>query len=126
MSDLIRPLVGRRVLVVEDEYLIAMQVKEWLEAAGADVVGPVPSVEQALDLIEDDDVDAAILDINLGGKTTVYPVADRLAALGVPYLFATADVKVSDADAYRYRPRTEKPFLKAGLMSAVTKLASTP
>jgi len=119
-----RSLAGHRILVVEDEYLIAMQVQEWLEAAGADVIGPVPSVEQALDLVEEDGLTAAILDINLGYGRTVYPVADKLAALGVPYLFASGDVKVSDADGYRQRPRMEKPFLKAGLMSAVTKLTA--
>ncbi len=118
-------LAGHRILVVEDEYLIAMQVQEWLEAAGADVVGPVPSVEQALDLIAQDGLTAAILDINLGHGRTVYPLADKLAALGVPYLFATGDVKFSDADCYRQRPRMEKPFLEAGLMSAVTKLTAS-
>lgn len=117
-------LAGHRILVVEDEYLIAMQVQDWLEAAGADVIGPVPSVEQALDLIEQDGLTAAILDINLGHGRTVYPVADKLTALGVPYLFATGDVMVSEPDAYRQRPRMVKPFLESGLMSAVTKLTA--
>ncbi|MEE7448667.1 response regulator [Methylobacterium radiotolerans] len=122
MPDTARLLDGRRILIVEDEYLIAMQVKRWLLAAGAEVVGPVPSVARALDLIENGDVDAAVLDVNLGNGDTVYPVADKLSALGVPYLFATGDVKFSGADTYRQRPRLEKPFSEAELLQAMGKL----
>ncbi|MGT2488359.1 hypothetical protein ACU4GA_25370 [Methylobacterium oryzae CBMB20] len=70
---------------------------------------------RALDLIENGDVDAAVLDVNLGNGDTVYPVADKLSALGVPYLCATGDVKFSGADTYRQRPRLEKPFSEAGI-----------
>ncbi|MEE7493703.1 response regulator [Methylobacterium oryzae CBMB20] len=122
MPDTARLLDGRRILIVEDEYLIAMQVKRWLLAAGAEVVGPVPSVARALDLIENGDVDAAVLDVNLGNGDTVYPVADKLSALGVPYLCATGDVKFSGADTYRQRPRLEKPFSEAELLQAMGKL----
>ena len=122
MSDAAQPLEGRRILIVEDEYLIAMQVKRWLLAAGAAVVGPVPSVARALDLIEDEGIDAAVLDVNLGNGDTVYPVADKLSALGVPYLFATGDVKMSGADAHRQQPRLEKPFVEAELLRATVKL----
>lgn len=122
MPDAAQPLEGRRILIVEDEYLIAMEVKRWLLAAGAKVVGPVPSVERALDLIGDDGLDAAVLDVNLGNGDTVYPVADKLDAFGVPYLFATGDVKISGADAYRQRPRLEKPFVEAELLRATSKL----
>ena len=66
MPEAAGPLVGRRVLVVEDEYLIAMQVKRWLQVAGCEVLGPVPSVDQALDLIETCCPDAAVLDVDLG------------------------------------------------------------
>ena len=122
MPDPARPLAGRRILVVEDEYLIAVEVKRWLEGAGAMVIGPVPSVDQALDLIEDDGLAAAVLDVNLGDGDTVYPVADRLAAAGVPYLFATGDVRISDAGAYRDQPRLEKPYVEAELVRVVAKL----
>lgn len=121
MPELGKPLAGRRILVVEDEYLIAVEVKRWLQAAGAEVIGPVPSVAQALDLIEDDNLSAALLDINLGDGDRVYPVADRLDAAGVPYLFATGDVRVSDA-AYRDRPRLEKPYLEDEVVRSLTKL----
>lgn len=124
MSETAAPLSNRRILVVEDEYLIAMEVKRWLQAAGAWVIGPVPSVDQALDLIEDDGIAAAVLDINLGDGDSVYPVADKLAALGVPYLFATGDVQVSEESVYRHRPRLEKPFLESELVNALTALLS--
>lgn len=122
MPDTAQPLDGRRILIVEDEYFIAMQVKRWLLAAGAEVVGPVPSVEQALDLIEEDSLDAAVLDVNLGNNDTVYPVADKLSALGVPYLFATGDVKISGAAAHRRCSQLVKPFVEAELLRAMSNL----
>jgi DNA-binding response OmpR family regulator len=116
------PLTGRRILVVEDEYLIAVEVKRWLQAAGAVVLGPVPSVHQALDLIEDDGVDAAVLDVNLGDGDTAYPVADKLGSLSVPYLFATGDVRATSVATEAGRPRLEKPFLEKELVRALSTL----
>ncbi|GJE42371.1 response regulator [Methylobacterium soli] len=124
MSDIARPLDGRRILVVEDEYLIAAEVKRWLRRAGAEVVGPVPSAEQALTLIGDDRIDAAVLDLNLGDKRTALPIADRLGALGVPYLFATGDIRVSQGHSYDDRPRLEKPYVEAELVRAVEELVA--
>lgn len=112
----------RRILVVEDEYLIAVEMKRWLQAAGFDVVGPVPSMTQALDLIENHELDAAVLDVNLGNGETAHPVADRLSALGVPYLFATGDVRATGAAAEQHGPRLEKPFIARDLVQALCKL----
>ncbi|URD38187.1 response regulator [Methylobacterium tardum] len=122
MADAALSLAGRRVLIAEDEYLIAMEVKRWLQHAGAKVVGPVPTVERALDLIEDDDVDVAVLDLNLGDGATAFPIADRLRALGVPHLFATGDVQLGQGSGYEDSPRLEKPFVEAELVRAVGKL----
>ena len=124
MIDHAASLTGRRVLVVEDEYLIASQMKRWLAAAGAVVVGPVPSTDQAFDLIDDGSLDAGVLDINLGDGHTAYPVAEKLERMGVPYLFATGDVTTSEVSMYRYRPRIEKPFGEVGLVRALTRLLS--
>ncbi len=124
MPPPIAPLDGRRILVVEDEYLIAIELKRWLMTAGATVIGPVPSVDQALDLIEDDTPDGAVLDVNLGDGDTVYEVADKLGAVGVPYLFATGDVKLAETSVYRHRPRLEKPFVEAELVRALVELFS--
>jgi DNA-binding response OmpR family regulator len=116
------PLAGRCILVVEDEYLIASEVKRWLLAAGSEVLGPVPSVDQALDLIAVRHPDAAVLDVDLGEGEDAYPVADRLGVLGVPYLFATGDVQLADTSNYRQRPRLEKPFLARELVRALTEI----
>ncbi|CAO4176941.1 response regulator [Methylorubrum populi] len=123
MSKPIPGLVGRRVLVVEDEYLIARDLEYSLQQAGADVAGPVPDVQQALMLIEADALDAAILDVNLRGDS-VYAVADQLTACGVPYLFATGDVQIADRSDYRSRPKLEKPILSDELLRAVNKLVA--
>lgn len=125
MSDPTRPLEGLRILLIEDEYVIAMELKRWLQRAGAEVVGPVPSVERALDLIEDDGIDAAVLDVNLGDGRTAYPIADRLIAMGVPHLFATGDIRVSCASRYADQPRRDKPFVEAELVRVVVKLAAS-
>lgn len=125
MSRTAASLTGCRILVVEDEYLIAMEVKRWLQAAGAEVIGPVPSVDKALDLIEDQRLDAAVLDVNLGYGDDVYQVAYKLDVLGVPYLFATGDIRVSEASEYAARPRLEKPFVEAELVRALVKLTTS-
>ncbi len=89
MTQSTLPLTGRRVLLVEDDYFIAVDLKTGFEEGGAEVLGPVPSVKEALALIASTaQIDAAVLDINLQDEL-VYPVADALHARGVPFLFAT-------------------------------------
>ena len=100
---------GRRVLVAEDEYLLAEDLREELERAGALVLGPVPTVREALELLAAEPApDMAILDINLGGEM-VYPVADALRARGIPFIFATGYEPWSIPEAYKDVPRAEKP-----------------
>lgn len=90
------------------------------------MVGPAPTVEKALALIESDVVDAAILDVNLGHGRTVYLVADKLSVIGVPYMFATGDVMMAIADAYKHQPRVEKPFSETVFICALKKLTTSP
>lgn len=85
---LLRLYAGKRILVVEDEYFLADEVRRRLVALGATVVGPAASVEEAFELFDTSDIDAAILDIHLGDEF-VFPVAERLDAMGVPFVFAT-------------------------------------
>ena len=122
-------LTGKRVLVVEDEALVSMLVEDELRDAGAEVMGPVPSVSGALRLIEaaaaDGGLSAAVLDINLDGQR-VEPVADRLAALGVPFLFATGYGDTMDKGDHEAAPALQKPFGQRGLVAAVEALASFP
>ena len=83
-------LNGRRILVVEDEALVAMLVEDALADAGATVIGPAATVAEALALLEREAQvpHAAVLDLNLAGETST-PVADVLAARGVPFVVAT-------------------------------------
>ena len=82
-------LSGRRVLVVEDEHLIAMDVQDILEGWGCTVMGPVATAAAALELIEGDLPDAAVLDVNLNGGTSE-PVAEALRNGKCPFLVMTA------------------------------------
>ena len=82
------PLIGRRVLVVEDEGLIAMQLEFDLQEVGCEVVGPAPAVRQALRLIEREAVDVAVLDYQLRGETSRV-IADALIARNIPFLLLT-------------------------------------
>lgn len=82
-------LKGKRILIVEDEFFIADETKLALERAGATVIGPAPSVEIGLALIDEYVVEGAILDIRLDGHT-VFPIAERLQDTGIPFVFATA------------------------------------
>ena len=82
-------LRGRRILIVEDEYLVAMSLCDALESLGAVLIGPVPSVEKAVKTIESaPDIDAAILDINLDG-VMAYAVADLLLSQNIPFVFGS-------------------------------------
>jgi len=80
-----------RVLVVEDEWLIAELLEEMLVELGYEVVGPASNVHEAIDLIDEQVPDGALLDVSLGGAKS-FPVADELASRGVPYVFLTGYV----------------------------------
>ena len=119
-------LTGKRVLVVEDEALASMLVEDELRDAGAEVLGPAPTVDHALQLIEaaaDGGLGAAVLDINLDGQH-VGPVADRLAALGVPFLFATGYGENCDTGGHGAAPILSKPFSPDRLVVIVEALAT--
>ncbi len=83
-----KPLYERRILVVEDEVLLAMDIQFALEDEGAEIVGPSHTVEDAKKLVATEFLDAAILDVNLNG-VEVFPVAEKLHEAGVPFLFHT-------------------------------------
>lgn len=82
-------LDGFRVMVVEDEALIAMHLEDILEDMGLNVVGRFRAAEPALSFIETAALDVAVLDVNLGSGTTSFPIAERLAERGIPFLFLT-------------------------------------
>lgn len=115
-------LAARRVLVVEDEYFIADDMAKALAQIGAEVVGPVPTRDQALALLSQEGAfDAAVLDINLRGEV-VYPVADALRARGIPFVFATGYDESTVPSVYEDVPRWEKPFDPAQLARALPRI----
>ncbi len=111
-------LRDRRVLVVEDEYFIADAMQRGLKKEGAIVLGPAPSVAEALALIDSQPVDAAILDLNLGDEKA-FPVADVLQARDIPFLFTTGYDASDVPPAWRHVPRLEKPVEVATIVRAL-------
>ena len=104
-----RVLAGRRILVVEDEFLLALDLEVHLKATGAEVVGPVPSIsDAALLLAIARRLDGAVLDVNLGGEM-VYPLADVLLGAGVPIAFVTGYSRRDLPERFHHVPRFEKP-----------------
>jgi CheY-like chemotaxis protein len=121
-------LEGRLVLVVEDEYMIADEIAGMLAAAGAETLGPVARVSDALHLIAAAGrIDGALLDVNLRGEA-VWPVVDALRARGVPVVLATGHDASAIPPSYAGLPRCEKPAtwrdLGHALAQVLTPLAS--
>jgi CheY-like chemotaxis protein len=108
----------RRVLLVEDEMMVAMLVEDMLSDFGCQVVGPAARIADALALAEAEAVDVAILDVNLNGQET-YPVADVLRAKGIPFVFATGYGAAGLRDGYRDLPALQKPFQQRELVRAL-------
>ena len=114
-----RPLEALRILVVEDEYLIAAQLVDELELLGARVVGPSPSLERAMELVSSEPVDLAVLDINLQGKLC-FPLADALSERGIPFVFQTGyDPNLDVPSRYAAAPRWHKPFTPQALAASL-------
>lgn len=86
--DNLKLFEGERILIVEDEYLVARETRTMLEKCGATVIGPVSNVTDGMSLAQTDQVDGAILDIELDGEM-VFPLADLLETLGIPFVFAS-------------------------------------
>jgi CheY-like chemotaxis protein len=118
------PLRDRRILVVEDEYLIAMSLQDALEMAGSIVVGPVPSIEKALKQIESEpNIDAAVLDVNLGGMLA-YPVADMLIARKIPFVFTSGYEDNALRQRYSEVKNCPKPYLFQAMEQALVEAMS--
>lgn len=110
--------VPARILIVEDDSLVAMMVGGILEQMHCAIVGPAARVERALTLAQASAVDGAILDVNIAG-TPVYPVADALGARGVPFIFLTAYGNPVLPERYRDRRTLTKPIIETRLRAAI-------
>jgi DNA-binding response OmpR family regulator len=113
------------VLVVEDDYLLADQLDRVLTERGFRVIGPAPNLETAQRLLADNRIDVACLDVRLGGEESSVPLAQSLAALGIPFVFLTAYPVAYLSLAMRERPQLEKPFDPDLLAERLRTLAGT-
>jgi len=109
-------LRNQRVLVVEDEAVVAMELARLLTAAGAKVVGPAGTIEEALDLLDDQPIDRALLDVNLGGRL-VTPVAAALARRSIPFVYLTGYQEPDVDDG----PILRKPVATSALLGALAR-----
>lgn len=118
MTDI---FTGRRVLIVEDESLVAMLLETILSDMGCDVIGPEANVDDGLRIASGTgELDAALLDVNVAGQE-VFPVAEALKARGVPFVFSTGYGEAGLPEHWRGNPTVQKPFTEGAIRDALMK-----
>ena len=116
----LRALAGKRVLVVEDEFVIAMQIEELLEHQQCQMIGPAASAEEALRLLALERPDAATLDFNLRGQSSL-AVAEKLREMGVPFVVVSGYMAQSGREpALEQAAWVRKPFQPRLLLEALS------
>jgi CheY-like chemotaxis protein len=116
---------GKRILIVEDELMIRMLLEDMLDELGYSVAAEAAHIDEALAAAANPELDIAILDVNLHGRT-IAPVAAILAERGIPFVFATGYGEQGVPDGYRDRPTLRKPFQKEALRQSLDRaLAQT-
>lgn len=118
-DGLLTALKGARVMVVEDEYLLADELSKTLQASGAELVGPCPDLEAGLTAIEEKEVDVAILDIRLAGEDC-FPIADELTQRDIPFVFLSGH----ERDVLPARYKQARHYLKPMPPSEIPSLIS--
>lgn len=113
-------LAGKRILVVEDEYYIAADLRQALGQEGAVVIGPAACLEDGVALAGEA-LDAALLDVNLHGEYS-FAVAEALDGRGVPYMFLTGYDSSAIPERYDAAPRLIKPFVMLSVIEAVERM----
>jgi len=116
-----QPDARKRVLLVEDEFLLSAVLSADLQESGFDVLGPFATVAAAMDAVQSESFDCAILDINLRGEL-VYPLAEELARQGIPFLFLSGYEAINVPQSFRGHARLAKPADPAILLRAVQTL----
>jgi CheY-like chemotaxis protein len=120
-NDMLR---GRHLFVAEDDYVIASDLVAELEQSGAEIIGPVGSVEDAQRVLAaEESISAAVLDINLLGQR-VYPVADTLRERGIPFVFVTGYHDCMIPERYAGVPRLNKPVDTRALVQLLSRLGA--
>lgn len=117
-------LMGRSVLIVEDEHVTALNLTKILESAGCQVIGPAATVAGAHACIADNRIDAALLDVNLGKDTRIFPVADVLTALRVPFAFVSGHPRTLMPPHLHGHAFIAKPFGQGQIIATVKELLS--
>jgi CheY-like chemotaxis protein len=126
MAVLLAPLLcGKRVLVVEDEALVAILIEDLLEECGCSIVGPCGSVEMAMELAQTEAFDLAVLDVNLRGLK-VYPVAEVLAERHIPFLFLSGYGEEAIPPGHSGWKVCAKPFRGNDLVKMLSGVMSAP
>ena len=117
-------LEGTRILLIEDEYYIADDVRRILVAAGAEVVGPVGTLETAEAAVRSEQFDCALVDLNLHGESAA-PLAERMAALDLPLAITTGYGSPAVPEHLQGVPRIEKPYDPSIMVDVVHRLTAT-
>lgn len=116
------PLAGVRVLLVEDETLVAMLLEDMIGDLGGTVIGAASRVSRALEIVNDPatSIDVGLLDVNLGGEDA-FPIATALAERGVPFAFSTGYGNAGLPELWRSRPTLQKPFTQEQVQSVLSR-----
>jgi CheY-like chemotaxis protein len=116
-----RSFTGLRVLVVEDEMMVSMLIEDMLTDLGCTVVGPASRLDEAMEIAEQNGLDCAVLDVNLGGQP-IFPLADLLRERGRPFAFATGYGDAGLREVDRGSPVLQKPFREGDLARVLGEL----
>jgi DNA-binding LytR/AlgR family response regulator len=114
-----KPLDGLKILVVEDEFLVAMDLENMIQTLGGEVLGPAGTVTAATELIDKKEVHGAVLDLALGGENSL-SLAQRLLASGVPILLTTGYSGQTLPETLAHVPRLSKPYSKTHFQQLAT------
>lgn len=114
-------LLGLQILVVEDEFLVALEVEAALECMGCNIVGPFAKLGKAVEAARKAAIDGAVLDINLNGEM-VYPLAELLERQSIPFVFITGYTAADLPERFRAFRRLQKPLDPNALRNAFLEI----
>jgi two-component system, response regulator PdtaR len=112
---------GLRVLIAEDEFLVALSLEEDLRGHGCEIVGPFSKLADARKAAEAEDIDVGLLDVNMNGEMA-YPVADALYARRIAFIFLSGYGAMNFPEQYRDAPRVPKPYDPSILIKEIRKI----
>jgi DNA-binding NtrC family response regulator len=116
-----RDIRGMRVFIAEDEFLVALALEDDLLSHGCTIVGPFTRLDDAKRAAALEEIDIALLDINMNGQMA-YPVADEFLSRGIPFIFMSGYGTSALPEAYRNTPRIPKPYDPGMLMKEIRRL----